>query len=140
MKNIDKSIEIARAMFPGEYDSEYGYRTYHFAFLWRRNNLRSVGVNDPSNKSIKAINFAHKFRVSGLIRFPYLHAEVDAISKLWGREKVDSSLTMIVIRLNKYMQLMPSKPCCKCHKIIESLGLTSKLYYSVNEDIVRYAI
>lgn len=138
MKIINKSVEIAKAMFPAEYDSRQGYQAFHFCFIWKRTNLLSVGVNDVDRMNGRMVTFAQKFNVPVL--WPYMHAEIDAVAKLWGRYHVDHSLKVVVLRLNKELKLRDSRPCKICMPILSQLGLTNKLWYSVNNKIVRLEV
>ena len=63
---------------------------------------------------------------------PYLHAETDLISRLWGKYYIDSSLSIVIIRLNKRGEIRNSKPCAKCSKILDSLGI-NKVYWSTDD-------
>lgn len=137
MKFLDKSVEMAEAMFPAEYDNRDGYQSFHFCFIWKRNKLLSVGVNDVNRENGRVLTFAQKFNVPVL--WPYMHAEINAISKLWGRHIIDQSLKTVVIRINKHFHLKNSKPCENCMPIMEKLGMTNKLWYSTNHGIVRFS-
>ena len=66
------------------------------------------------------------------LEHPYLHAETDLISKLWGKYYIDSGMKMVVVRLNKRGQLRCSKPCDRCSQIIEALGIT-KIWWSIDD-------
>lgn len=49
-------------------------------------------------------------------------------------------LQLLVIRVNKYYQLMKSNPCCNCAKILNflgNLGIISNVYYSSSIDGIR---
>lgn len=118
MSKFDRSIEISKKLFPMVEKIPGRYRTFHFAFIWQRNNLLSVGINDPYNVNAKAIYFASLFNIN---HFGTLHAEIDAISKLWGKIQIGKKHDMIVIRLNKWGELGRSDPCNKCSKVLSNL-------------------
>jgi len=138
MKIIEKSIEIAKALFPPIYENRQRYQAYHFCFVWRRNTLISAGTNDVINPSCRALMLAKRFNSPDLVEWPYLHAEIDCVQKLWGRYNIDSKLKTVVLRLNADMALCDSKPCDKCIAILEPLGMTKKLWFSQSEGFSKY--
>jgi len=130
-KNISKSIEIARKLFSPVYDEKKRYRTFHFSFAWKRNKLLSIGQNIPHYPSGKALKFAKMFNTPKTIKYPYLHSEVDMISKLWGKTRVDNGLRVVSVRINRFGNLCNSKPCKSCSTILDALGV-SDLWWSTS--------
>lgn len=122
MKVIDKSIELTRDLFPQYYQSR---RCIHFAFIYKRNTLLSIGTNDyrPSRKAVK---LAKQFNLS--VKNESLHAEMDAIQKLLGRYYINRSLKLISLRLNRHGEIKNAKPCGRCSKIIR--GFDMRVWYS----------
>ena len=116
MKIIDTSIKIATKL------NVYAEKSHrHFAFLFLRNKLLSIGQNNMATTS----GVAHKFgkRFGGKPpEFPFLHAEIDAIAKLWGETYISNRMSLVSLRLNKQNELLMSKPCKDCDVIIKSLG------------------
>ena len=139
MTVVTKSIEIAESMFPSEYDRREGYQAFHFCFIWKRNKLISTGTNNPNRENGRVVLFAQKFNVPDMIKWPYMHAEIDAISKLWGRYHINSSLKTVVLRINNRMQLKPSMPCNRCMPVLSGLGLDKRLWYSDNKKVVKHS-
>ncbi len=137
MKIIEQSLDLAHSLLPAEYSNRQGYRTYHFSFIWKRNKLLATGVNGIY-ESPKCKKMGERFNSQYFKEYPYIHAEIDAITKLWGRVDLNSSLGMVVVRLNKRGELMESKPCQHCMPVLAKLGLTRKLYYSTHGVIVKY--
>ena len=131
-KSISKSIEIAKKLFPPAYDAKKRYRTFHFSFAWKRNKLLSIGQNIPHYPSGKALKFAKMFNTPKTIQHPYLHSEVDMISKLWGKTRVDGNLKVVSIRINRFGNLCNSKPCKSCSTILSALSV-SDIWWS-NKD------
>jgi hypothetical protein len=123
VKILDKSIKLATQLFPTE------NKNHHFSFIYRRNKLLSIGQN--GGMSPKVLYFANKFSVPLFRKYPYIHSEVDAISKIFGKIYIDSKLTMVNIRIGSG-GMMLSKPCVKCQEIIEAVGL--KVIYSTGDD------
>jgi len=136
VKIINKSIEMAFTLFPSAYESRQRYRTFHFAFIWRRNNLLSIGLNQPYKPNHKALYFAKKFEIPNK-RFNFLHAETDAIRKLWGRSMIDSSMNLVVLRLNAAGQLKNSRPCKFCLPIIRALNFGKIFFSNEKGEVVR---
>ena len=128
---IDRSLDLAHSLFPTVYSEKKKYRTYHFSFAWRSSRLLSIGQNDPDNTHAKAVWFAKRFKNRKQLRYPYLHAEVDMLSKLWGRYYIDSKMKVVVVRINSKGKLLNSKPCPSCANIFEALGV-EKIWHSNN--------
>jgi deoxycytidylate deaminase len=139
MNKVDKSIQLATQLFPAAYNARGSYQSFHFAFLYKRNTLISIGQNDTQQESAKAKKFANKFRVEKTKKYPYIHSEIDAISKVWGKQYIDNSYSMVIIRLNKSLDLQMNKPCQSCTKVLKALGL-SKVWWSDKEGNVQYGI
>ena len=123
MKIIEKSVKIAESLFPEIYDTKKKYRTFHFSFAWKKNRLISIGINNPFNVSSKAFKFAQIFGTKKQLKYPYLHAEIDMISRMWGKTRVDGNIKVVVLRLNKNGKLKNSKPCKSCSSILEELSV-----------------
>lgn len=117
MKIVDKAISISSKLVVD--NNQY----QHFAFIFLRNKLLSIGQNDMENTSPKAIRFAKRFGAEKPLRFPFIHAEIDAISKLWGKRYIDSSLTLVSVRLNRFYEPRKSKPCKDCETVLKGLNL-----------------
>ena len=123
-KNISKSIEISRELFPPIYNQKKRYRTYHFSFAWKKNKLLSIGQTIPHQPSGKALKFAKMFKTPKTIKYPYLHSEVDMISKLWGKTRVDGNIKVVSLRVNRFGKLCNSKPCKSCSTILSALDIS----------------
>lgn len=138
MKILDKSLEIAKALFPEGYKARSRYRAFHFSFIWKRGTLLSVGQNEVDTPNSKMVKFGRKFGVEYFREHPYIHAEIDAIARLWGRVELDNSMSVVVIRLNRDLSLKESRPCPNCTKVLTRLGLTTKLWHSTEQGIIRW--
>ena len=131
MKIVAESLDIAQSLLPKAKNSRDGKnKFFHFAFGYDNKKLLGIGQNNPDKTHTNALKLAQRFKTD--TDYPYLHAETDLISRMWGKYYIDSSLTVILIRLNKHGQLRNSKPCSKCSKILEALGI-EKLHWSTNE-------
>ena len=132
-KIVTRSIDLSIDLFPAAYSNKSGYKCFHFAFIYKRNNLLSIGQNSYELNP-KALELAKRFRVTKTQKHPSLHAEISAISKIWGREYIDNSMKLVVIRLNKKLELGNSKPCKACSQVIQALGI-ERVWYSTKSNI-----
>lgn len=129
MKILTKSVDMAMGLFPNNPSTKR--QSYHFSFIWERNNLLAIGQN-ANTLDRKTMYFAKRFNVEKFRQYPYLHAEIDAISKLWGKIYVDNRLKLVSLRLDRYGQLRNSQPCIGCSAVLNGLGI-SKIWYSNSE-------
>lgn len=132
---VQKSIDIAYDLLPEAWERRgENYQTFHFATLCKRNRIITVGQNQLYIPSPKAIYFGKKFRTPRKIEFPFIHAEVDCISKAWSRVHIDSSYTLVSIRLNRWGEFRLAKPCDDCWAVINGLGVRD-VYWTTDEGI-----
>lgn len=102
---------------------------FHFAFCFQKNKLLAIGQNNPEKTHTQAMLLSKKFGITN--RYPYHHAETDALAKIWNKHYINNNVSLVIIRLNKHGQLRNSKPCTRCNKIIKSLGI-NKVYWSID--------
>jgi len=139
MRFIDRSVDIAQSLFPQAYEERSGYRTYHFAFGWCKNTLVAIGQNRPDAPSGRALKFAKRFNNTQTIKYPFLHAEVDLISRLWGRFYINNKLKVVVIRLNRFGKMQNSKPCSSCANILDALDV-NKIWWSTKHEVLESSL
>lgn len=125
MKIITHSLEIANEIFPNVLNPKNS--NHHFAFAYKRSKLLAIGQNDMRYPEASSLWLSQKFKTGW--KFPSRHAEIDLISKLWGKIYIDSGIKIVVIRLNRWKKLGESKPCGNCSKILNALGV-NKVYWS----------
>ena len=131
MNIIDQSLEVAQSILPEACGQRKKNKVFfHFAFGYKKNKILAIGQNNPEKTSAKALRLSKRFNTD--IKYPYLHAETDLISRLWGKYYIDNNLKIVVIRLNRNGELRNSKPCRRCDKILQALGVT-KVWWSVND-------
>jgi hypothetical protein len=131
MSLIDQSLDIALSLLPKAKNARNSKnKFFHFAFGFKKNKLLAIGQNNPEKTHPQALMLAKRFNTD--TEHPYLHAETDLISRLWGKHYIDNTLRMVVIRLNKRGQLRCSKPCDQCTQILEALDIT-KIWWSDND-------
>jgi len=130
MNIIDQSMDIALSLLPKAKKSRSSRnKFFHFAFGYHKNKLIGIGQNNPEKTHTKALVLAKRFNIHS--DHPYLHAETDLISKLWGKHYIDETLKMVIIRLNKRGQLRNSKPCEKCDIILKALDI-NRIWWSTD--------
>jgi deoxycytidylate deaminase len=130
MNIIDQSMDIAISLLPkAKQNRNTRNKFFHFAFGYKKNKLIAIGQNNPEKTHTQALLLAKRFNINS--EYPYLHAETDLISKLWGKYYIDDSLRMVIIRLNKRGRLRNSKPCERCDAIIGALGI-NKIWWSTD--------
>lgn len=130
MNIIDQSLDIALTLLPkAKMHRNTKNKFFHFAFGYKKNRLLAIGQNNPEKTHTQALLLSQRFNIDN--DYPYLHAETDLISRLWGKHYIDSGLKMVIIRLNKHGQLRCSKPCEKCEKILRALDI-KKVWWSID--------
>lgn len=130
MNIIDQSLDIALSLLPkAKQNRNTRNKFFHFAFGYKKNKLIAIGQNNPEKTHTQALLLAKRFNIDS--EHPYLHAETDLISKLWGKYYIDDSLKMVIVRLNKRGQLRNSKPCDKCDTVLRALDI-NKIWWSTD--------
>jgi len=130
MSILEESFEIALSLLPkAKVNRNTKNKFFHFAFGYKKNKLLAIGQNNPEKTHTQAFILAKRFNND--TNHPYLHAETDLISRLWGRYYIDSSLKVVVIRLNKRGELRFSKPCDQCNNILSALEI-NKIWWSTD--------
>jgi hypothetical protein len=131
MNIIDQSLDIALSLLPkAKEERNTKNKFFHFAFGYKKNKLLAIGQNNPEKTHTQALLLARRFNTE--LEHPFLHAETDLISRLWGKYYIDSSFKMVIIRLNKRGELRCSKPCDRCDQIIKSLGIKKVWWSDIN--------
>jgi hypothetical protein len=135
MNIIDQSFEIALTLLPkAKMNRNTKNKFFHFAFGYKKNKLLAIGQNNPEKTHTQALFLSQRFNIDN--DYPYLHAETDLISRLWGKHYIDNSLKMVIVRLNKHGQLRCSKPCDKCEQIINALDI-KKVWWSIDNGFYK---
>jgi hypothetical protein len=130
MSIIEQSVDIALSLLPKAKNARNSKnKFFHFAFGFKKSRLLAIGQNNPEKTHPQALMLAKRFNTD--TEHPYLHAETDLISRLWGKHYIDNSLKMVIVRLNKRGELRCSKPCEKCSQILNALSIT-KIWWSDN--------
>lgn len=131
MNIVDQSVSIALSLLPKAKEiRDSKNKFFHFAFGYHKNKLLAIGQNNPEKTHTQALMLAKRFNTD--LKYPYLHAETDLISRLWGKHYIDGNMKMVIVRLNKKGELRNSKPCSRCSKIIKALGIKD-IYWSTDD-------
>lgn len=137
MHFIERSLSIAYELLPAKYMQEKraisGWKAIHFAFAYRRNTLLAMGQNSYKEDG-RIVKFK---RFAPAMKFNFPHAELDCLARLWGRERIDSTIRLVVIRLNRNGMLCDSKPCPNCRSVLNALCLTDVYASTKYGEIVK---
>jgi len=131
MNILNHAYDIALSLLPeAKQERQTKNKFFHFAFGYKKNKLLAIGQNNPEKTHPQALIFSKRFNTN--LEHPYLHAETDLLSRMWGKYYIDSSLKIVIIRLNKHGKLRCSKPCPRCELILKSLDI-NKLWWSIDD-------
>lgn len=100
------------------------YTQRHFSFLLLRNKVICTGINDRN----KTNPIAKKF---GFYQ-PNIHSEVACLLNAPIKVRDLRRFTMVNIRIDQNNNLMLSRPCKFCQRVLASFGI-SQLWYSTGE-------
>lgn len=133
MKFVDRAIKISFEMYP------FSEETFsHYCFIFDKNRLISIGKNNTKTQSMKARYFANRFNIEHFKKYSYIHAEVGAIGKLWGKQVITGKERVVVIRVGK-TGLLNSYPCVNCSAILKSIGFNS-VFHSTPKGVIESAL
>jgi hypothetical protein len=130
--NLDRIIELSFAL-AGKYP--YNKRCRHFSFIFERNRLISIGINNPKTHPLN-LKFNYISKKQGKINEVVgTHSELSAVIKtglpLDGNGSY-KGFTIVNTRINRNEQLDYSYPCNGCWDMIKKLGF-KKLLYTTKE-------
>lgn len=121
--NLDKVVDISFAL-AGKYPHKN--RCRHFSFIFERNRLVSIGINNPKTHPLNLkYNYTGRkhLRINDLIG---THSELNAVIKLGANNC--KGLTIVNTRINRNNQLDYSCPCNGCRDMIKKLGFKKMVY------------
>lgn len=130
-RRIEHYVEIARALKPTNQTGQF----FHTTFICKKRKILAIGINNY-NKTIdtrkwgeykpnKALN-TESYR-------PGIHSEISALIKL-GREDC-SDLDFYNIRIGNNDEIMVSRPCPNCQRVLEQVGFKNVYYYDERKRI-----
>ncbi len=97
-------------------------RKIHFSFLFKKNNIISIGWNSYEKTHPLAKKFGHKS--------DNIHSELACILNM--KRTIITDLRMVNIRLNNKGEFRYSFPCKNCQKMLAYYGVND-IIYSTNE-------
>lgn len=131
MKILDKAMNIALQLHQNRVEQDF----HIYSFLYRKTNLLAIGKNNMIGQRNKALSLGKKFNVKHFLDFPYIHAEMDVVSKVFNRNELTGKEVLIVVRLNVHSVPRMAKPCEHCEQVLRAVGL-NKIYYTTNSNWV----
>lgn len=135
-KFLEKAVRHVNSVFPSIYNTREKRGSYHFCLAYERNTLVAAGVNNPVQVNAKSFQFAQKLGLTHKLQYPYTHAEEDLVGRLIGLGKLDSSLKIVILRLNRFYELGNSYPCSNCREVLSAYGL-GRVYYSTSCGLIE---
>ena len=128
MKILDKTIKKAYQ----NWEPNPLIRCYHYAAAYDGTKLIGFTQNNPIKTHTGAYRIGEDFNLPKYKEYPFYHAESHLISKLLDMyNTIDSSWSIIVMRINRKGLILGSKPCENCHKLLDAVGLTD-IHYSTD--------
>ena len=115
---FQKSIELSYAL----YDEKSILRCQHFCFIWYKDRVISIGLN---NKKTNPTNFYNRKIRNGndYTEFSGTCAELNSFIKLRNKTRIlTEKCIMINTRINRNKELDYSKPCISCSNLIQYLS------------------
>tara|TARA_Y100000296_G_C5010598_1_gene174893 strand:+ start:74 stop:499 length:426 start_codon:yes stop_codon:yes gene_type:complete len=136
-KIVDKSVKLAFDLFPDAYSKRKKHQPFHFAFLFKKNRLVSIGQNNTTKESAKALYFAQRYNLKQQKKYPFIHAEIDAVSKAFGKIYVDNSFSIVSLRVSQGFILKNANPCKACSSVMKALNIDCVYYSDARGKIVK---
>ena len=136
-KFLEKSVSHAKDLFPEIYDAREKKGSFHCAVALDRSKIIAVGWNKPEKEDARAFYFARKFALQSKLTFKFLHAEECLIGRLIGMNKLSSSLNIVVLRINRWLELGNSRPCPNCDILLKAYSLNRIWYSTSSGEIIK---
>lgn len=94
----------------------------HFAYLLDGSHVMAIGVNNIRKTNPAALKH---------YRYPFVHAELNVITKFLLPPSELRYMRMVSIRLSKNGDVLLAKPCLACQSFLEAFRL-KEVWYSEN--------
>lgn len=116
-KHLSRLYDLSLALIPSDYDF------FHTSFLFHRNKLVSIGVNNRNKTNPNNLKFKYVGRDGSSIGDCVgVHSELAVVLKMpYGTDF--GKLKLVNLRIRKDGKLGMSKPCRGCSHMISQLGL-----------------
>lgn len=92
----------------------------HFSLIIYKNRIRSIGWNNKSKTHSLLYNHGYDY--------PFIHSEASAIIRFDGKPKELAHCAMVNIRLGINGQLMNSRPCIHCIRLLNTFHFKRVFY------------
>lgn len=110
-------------------------RCYHYCAAFDGNKMIGFTQNNPIKTHARAYRIGEQFRLPKYKEYPYVHAESHLISRLLDMyNTIDSSWSIVVLRINRKGLILGSKPCENCSKLLQAVGLNDVFYSTDSGD------
>jgi hypothetical protein len=110
-------------------------RCYHYAAAFDGNKMICFTQNNPVKTHTNAYKIGKNFNLQKYKEFPFYHAESHLVCKLLDMyNTIDSNWSVVVLRINRKGQMLYSKPCKNCSKLLNAVGLHN-CFYSIDANI-----
>lgn len=113
---FEKFVDLALAL-----RDKPAAKNLHFSFIIRKNRVRAIGWNN----SVKTHSLAYEHDY----QYPMQHAELSAITRFDGKIEELRKCTLINVRINKEGQVLYSRPCKNCTRLLKAFSLND-VYFS----------
>lgn len=126
-KTFERAVEMARALKPTKKTG----KSFHVSILYRKNRMVCVGINNY-NKSHNEKKFGKYLNHKGFANEyrPSLHSESSCLLR-FGEEDL-SKYDILNIRIGNENQLLMSKPCPNCFRILQDVNIDN-IFYSTDK-------
>lgn len=120
MKILQKSLDLAYSIFPGEFDT----KTFHLSFLFDKNRLLGIGQNSLKTHTRNRYNCEYDLGKKGTC------SELNLFLGLKNRNIDWKRSSLVNVRIDRNNKTAIAKPCDSCINLIKYLGIRI-IYYTV---------
>lgn len=114
LPKFSKYIDLAQCLIDKP-ESDYK----HFSFIIQKNRIRAIGWN-----SLRTHPLAFKMGY----KYSFVHSELSAITRFEGPPKELKNCTMVNVRLGKEGNILYSRPCKHCLKLLNAFNMRNVFY------------
>lgn len=105
------------------------YHWKHFSFIVRKNNVVSIGWNQPYKTHPLAVKWGYKFGC--------IHSELHSILKFDNPPAKLYRYSLVNVRLDKHGNVRMSKPCKHCQALLLAFNLGDVWYTNNSGEFVQ---
>lgn len=131
LRRIKHYVEIARALKPSKQSGHF----FHVTFVTKKSKVLAIGINNyRRNLDAKKWGEYKPLKNDQTSNYyPAIHSEISALIKL-GREDC-SDLDFFNIRIGNTNDIMISKPCLNCQRVLRQVGYKNVYYFNENKRV-----